>query len=405
MLEYYEPLLDLSSPERFNAMGLIVSLNEPVDGEILRSAVEALRVRFPYFYVRAARRGSDIITEPNPLPMTVRSTWEPILLNAAESNYHLGAWKYDGRRLAFELPHALTDGAGVLPYFKSVLFLYLSRKTGKALDPAGFRLPGDGIPESETGDPFRDLDLGSVKAPLYSKKPIPDFFRLAGETPVDKRVFYIRIPEAQFMAYCRNKDASPNVMFSFLLAKGARRYDPDSRKPVTVFVAIDHKALLGNFDNYRLFVANGLLDFPPGLDLDDISRTCTMIHGQLILQAQPENSLWAIRQRKQNPPAFHPDIPQATLCVSYPKSRSFGPLDPYIEEFYITTSLLKMTDVLCEVICINHSFFVAFMQPFASTEYLDCFFGELRLAGIPYELLFSEPLRMCGAQPMDEATQ
>ncbi|MER2057107.1 MAG: hypothetical protein ABTB30_17615, partial [Clostridia bacterium] len=38
-----------------------------------------------------------------------------IRLNAEESNYHLAAWKYEGRRVAFEISHSLTDGAGVLP--------------------------------------------------------------------------------------------------------------------------------------------------------------------------------------------------------------------------------------------------------------------------------------------------
>ena len=178
MLKYYEPRLDLSSPEQLNIMGIIVSLNDQVDGEILRTVVEELRIRFPYFYIKAANGGSELITVPNALPMTVRNTWEPICLNSKESNYHLAAWKYEGHRLAFEIPHDLTDGAGLFPYMKSAMFLYLSRATGKTFDAAGFRLPGEGIPESETGDPFRDLNVDDVETPLYKKKPIPDFFRL-----------------------------------------------------------------------------------------------------------------------------------------------------------------------------------------------------------------------------------
>lgn len=99
-------------------------------------------------------------------------------------------------------------------------------------------------------------------------------------------------------------------------------------------------------------------------------------------------------------PAPSPSIPQASICVSYPKSGSFGPLDPYIKELFIVTSLSKMTDMLCEVTCINRSFFLAFMQPFSSEEYLACFLEELSLAGIPHEMLFSEPLRLCRTQQM-----
>ena len=143
MLKYYEPRLDLSSPEQLNLMGIIVTLHEPADGEILRSVVEELRVRFPYFYVRAARKEGELVTVPNELPMTVRNSWSPILLNAEESNYHLAAWKYEGHRLAFELPHDLTDGAGVFPYIRSVMFLYLSRASGRTFDPEGFESVAD----------------------------------------------------------------------------------------------------------------------------------------------------------------------------------------------------------------------------------------------------------------------
>ena len=402
MLEYYEPRLNLTSPDELNIMGIVVSLQEPVNGEILRAVVEELRVRFPYFYIRAACRGEDLVTVPNELPMTVRGTWEPIRLNSEESNFHLAAWKYEGCRLAFEIPHDLTDGAGLFPYVKSVMFLYLSRATGRTFDPAGFRLPGEEIPESETGDPFRNLDLKAVEGPFYQRELIPDVFHVAGSGKPDKRVFYLKLPEEQVMRFCREQDASPNVLFSVFLAKAARQYDPDSEKPVTVFVAIDHKAILGNHDNYRLFVGNDLLVFPKSLDLDDISRTCTMARGQLILQAQPENSLWEIKERQRLVPPPSLEIPLGSFSISYPRDTSFGPLDPYIKEVYVLTSLKPITDILLEVTCINHSFCLAFMQPFSSTKFFDCFLEQLRLTGLACELLYSEPLRMCTVQGMEK---
>ena len=238
MLEFYEPRLDFSVPEHQSIMGVILSLRDPVDGTILRWAVEEMRVRIPYFYVKAAYRGDDLVTVPNDLCMTVRNTWEPICLHSEVSNYHLAAWKYEGRRLAFEIHHALTDASGVLPYVKSTMFLYLSKATGQTFDPAGFRLPGDMIPESETGNPFSELDIGSVEAPLYKKKPIPDFFRLSDGVDSRKTVFYVKLSERQVMQYCREYDGSPNVLISVLLAKAARRWNPESEKTITVSVCI-----------------------------------------------------------------------------------------------------------------------------------------------------------------------
>lgn len=394
MREYYEPVLDLSHPEHHNTMGAILSLKVPVDGEILRWAVDALRTRFPYFYVRVAYRGEDAVTAPNDLPMTIRNTWEPIPFNTEAANFHLAAWKYAGHRLAFEISHALTDGAGVLPYVQSVLFLYLSRATGRAFDPTGFRLPGQPIPESETGNPFRDLDVDGA-AGLYQKKPVPDFFRLTRGADRDKTVFCLKLDESQVIRYCRDFDGTPNVIVSVMLAKAARRLDPSCEKTVTAMVCVNHKALLGNRDNYRCFVGAAFLDFPRDRDLNDVQRACTMARGQLMLQAQPENALWEIRQMKEGLLSPSPGIPLASICVSYLGGRSFGSLDPWIDEFYIMTSLSKMTDVLCEITCVHHRFFLALMQPFASPDYLRCFLEELTSAGIAYEMLRSEPLRLC----------
>ena len=154
--------------------------------------------------------------------------------------------------------------------------------------------------------------------------------------------------------------------------------------------------MLGNHNNYRMFAGEAILDFPRERDMSDLAKVCTIARGQLMLQAQPENSLWEIKQMKRMLPPPSPDIAQASICVSYINSRNFGPLDPYIEEMYVVTSLSKITDVLCEITCIDHSFFLAFMQPYSSDRYFRCFLDELDAAGISYESLRSEPLRMCG---------
>ena len=65
MKEFYEPMLYLSSPEHPNTMGVLAVLTEAVDGELLRDAVEELRTRFPYFYVKAEQRENDLLPVPN----------------------------------------------------------------------------------------------------------------------------------------------------------------------------------------------------------------------------------------------------------------------------------------------------------------------------------------------------
>lgn len=408
MAEYYEPNLYMSSPGFPNTMGVFVTLGEPVDGGILQEVVEELRERFPYFYVRARTDGNELVAEPNPLPMTVRNTWDPIDLRSEEANYHLAAFKYEGKRLALEISHALTDGAGVMPYVKSVMYLYLSRKTGQTFDPEGFRLPGSEIPESEIGDPFCGLDIDGAEPPLYQKEAESDFYRLSDGTETH-RSFFLRLSEEQVMRYCKENDASPNTVFAVFWAKAVRRADPVSKKTLSVCVAVDHKAILGNTDNYRMFTDTAELDFPYDRDLSNITKACTVARGQLMMQTMPENALWTVKEKKarrvqmaQMPlqmktemTAKYAGIPRWSIAMSYANSRSFGPLDPYIEELYVV-STPGVTDILCEIACINQHFFLMVAQTFSSEKYMDAFLAELADAGIACEVMHAEDTNLCG---------
>lgn len=412
MKEFYEPMLYLSTPEHPNTMSVVAELKEPIDGNILNSVVEALRVRFPYFYVKAVVRDNDVYPVPNPLPMTVRNSWEPINFNSQESNYHLTAWKYDGTRLAVEISHSLTDGAGILPYVKSALYLYLCRKTGLELEPAGIHLPGEEIPASETGNPFAGMDIDGAEEPMYTKKPIEDFYRVKREGDPQPQIHCIKMAESQLIRYCRDFDGSPNAMIAVLLARAARKYDPDSEKTVSVSIAIDHKAMLGARENYRLFANVIELDFPKSRSLDDLMQSCTVARGQMMLQAQPENSLWAMKNRKltyaklgQLPLDMKLGViaksagnVRWTFSVSYVNSRSLGAIDPYLDAVYIIAEP-GVFDIGCEIFCNDHNFFLTIMQSFSADRFVELFLDELSSVGIDYDVLHKEPLRLCGIEP------
>ena len=79
--------------------------------------------------------------------------------------------------------------------------------------------------------------------------------------------------------------------------------------------------------------------------------------------------------------------------------RTFGPLDPYIESLYMLSEP-SVADVICEVTCINNSFFLALAQSFGSDAFLEVFLSELSSIGIDYEVVRKEPFRLCGMEPV-----
>ena len=179
---YYDPMLCTCSQENPMTMGVTAVLTEEIDAELLKEAAQELRERFAYFYVRAKIEDNDIVVVPNPLPMTVRNTWAPIELASKEANYHLAAIKYEGNRICLEMNHTLSDGAGVSPFFKSLLFVYLSKKTGVSFPAQGFRLPGSEAPISETATLLQLLIPTAYKNRFTGKNQLRTFTVCRHET-------------------------------------------------------------------------------------------------------------------------------------------------------------------------------------------------------------------------------
>ena len=121
-------------------------------------------------------------------------------------------------------------------------------------------------------------------------------------------------------------------------------------------------------------------------------------------QASYENSLYAMKMRK----ATYAKLDQVPLAmklgmiaksagsirwsasISYANSRSFGPLDPYIDAVYVLAEP-GVSDIVCEVSCINHHFYLAFAQTFSSSAFIQQFLKELSAIGLECELIRQEP--------------
>ena len=218
------------------------------------------------------------------------------------------------------------------------------------------------------------------------------------------------------MQYCRDFDGSPNAFLAVMFARAMRRCDPANEKTISISIAVDHKAMLGNRNNYRMFANVVEVDFPKSRPLDDLMKCCTVARGQVMLQAQPENSLWAMKLRKaqyaklEQVPldmklgmiAKSAGMPRWTASISYANSRSFGPLDPYIEQLCLLTDT-SVADLGCEISCINHQFFLTIIQNFSSEAFMDVFLNELSSVGIGYEVMGEEPMGLCGFEAYDPA--
>ena len=111
-----------------NVFRVSAVLTEPVDPEILQSAVEAVIPRFPSMAVRLRRGMFWYYLEQVPHAPQVRAdgSYPMIQMNHQELRTCAFRILYYKNRVAAEFFHALTDGTGGMIFLKTLVAAYLS---------------------------------------------------------------------------------------------------------------------------------------------------------------------------------------------------------------------------------------------------------------------------------------
>ena len=131
---------------RFSAV-----MEQPVDPEALQRAVDRTMPRFPGFAVRIKRGMFWYYFEPNTAPgpfvkPDISNPCQPVRFK--EDNGWLIRFYYYERRISLEVFHALSDGAGALVFFRTLLAVYL-REMGHVIPNGPGILDVDAPPRRE----------------------------------------------------------------------------------------------------------------------------------------------------------------------------------------------------------------------------------------------------------------
>ena len=118
-------LLYASGSDMLGTLRCVITLNEPVNKQVLENALKKAAVRFPYFSVKLVKRDEEYRMVTNDLPFVISPNGQTVTLGTEESNYHLFAFAYDGCRLFVDTSHFITDGYGKTPFMLAILYFYL----------------------------------------------------------------------------------------------------------------------------------------------------------------------------------------------------------------------------------------------------------------------------------------
>lgn len=277
----------------YNVFRLSADLTEPIDRDVMQSALDVTVKRFPLIGSRLRAGFFWYYLEQTEAPEIVRDGCCPIMKRRfGEVGKCAIRVLYYKNRIAVEFFHAVTDGNGGLIFLKTLIAEYLSEKYGETIpNTCGIadRLASP-TPE-ELEDSFSEY-AGRVAAKRESGKA----YRLTGVKEKDGFLNLTCgiIPANAFAEHCRSLGVTvtaylSSVMIYTLIGLQKRKVrDLDKRRPVKVQVPVNLRKLFPS-KTMRNFVMVVNVGVDPRMGDYSFEEILDTVSRQLKLYVTPKN--------------------------------------------------------------------------------------------------------------------
>ncbi|MDR1970385.1 MAG: hypothetical protein LBQ46_00540 [Treponema sp.] len=225
---------------------LSCELYEAVDPGILASALGAALDRFPLYRFIIRRGFFWYYFTPSDLQPLVREEYKvpcaPLYdVNRKNLLFEVTYWKM---RINLEAYHALSDGAGALQFFKTIVYHYLLERHG--MDETVRLDSSDASDEQKGGDPF-DRFYSKGRVPTMPRAPRA--YRVRGARFPESRVGIIegRLSTGALIGKARSCQATISEFLTALLISAIHEgmTSRDEERPVSITVPVDLRKYFG----------------------------------------------------------------------------------------------------------------------------------------------------------------
>ena len=276
-----------------NAFRVSATLNEPVDPEVLQQAADALRGRFPSFYVSLRKGFFWYYLEEGQQRVEVQSDYAYPLtfMSSRELRSNCMRILYYGSRIAVECFHALSDGTGGATYLCNLVACYLEMKHK-------LKIPCEGlIVDRRETPPPEELEDSFLKnaAEVASSRKEEKSFLLHGTR--DSRGFRTLttgiVPTQALLDAAHRYGVTVTALLAGVIAESViaiqdRERPRKRQRPVKITVPINLRRLYGSktMRNFALVLNVGA---DPRYGDYTTEELCKTIYHQLCAYATPQN--------------------------------------------------------------------------------------------------------------------
>ena len=401
------PLLYGACEEFYSSFRLAITMRADVNYAALSRAVAEAMKRYPYFCIRAEKDGENIRLVHNPMPMPVYNDARCAVLGSEECFGHLMTFGCEGRRIFLDASHFITDGMGVDPVIKTVLYLYVGELYGvEGLDAEKIQLPTSTISESEYSYPFPD-EAVEIDTPFLPKKAVSGAYALDSDAfdGGGLYAYHLHIPQKVLMSIANPSDGSPVSFFSVMLYRALYRLEGEIDEPIVAHVQHQYRGALRALNSRHSMVSYIPVSLSSRMKNKNVLQQNTIVRGQILLGSEVEADIIAVNrmleafasgesleEKKQAMRKYVDDsILEKTFGISYVGKMNWYGLDRYVEDIhaYIGEKSAKNM-LLIEVMTIGEDFTVNFMQSGKGDRYVKAFVEELRGFDIPVSIVGEE---------------
>ena len=380
-------------------------LDQRIDHQKLRIALDKTAQRYPYFCVCLKRNEREFYYEVNSKPIALLHTNKTITLGVPETNGHIWAVCYDEEDLYVDFFHGRSDGAGMYSLVGTLLYYYYDEQ-----DIPGIKTLNMPVSDQETHDPVEDLpllDLSKVNFPASPKAL--NLMEASGLEHVNGKGLLLKlmISEESFLPFIRSNDGTPGIMLSLLTARAIERIHPQHEAPLISNYVVNARPMLKANETFHNCTNRVVFHYDDKIRKMPLERQCTAYRGKSFIQADEEVIIQGMTaagsmaqmildipdfssKAKIASQAMEGTYDAATFIVSYVGRWKYPQLGRHIREFWTQAPVGPFP--LIEVAAVNGKIFVSFLQPFSDRRYYDALIDELKENGIEYV--------ECGAVPV-----
>ena len=275
-----------------NVFRLSMTLDEPIDPDILQSALDVTVRRFPSIAVRL-RKGVFwyYLEELRRAPEVMQDSYSPLMhMNTETLQSCAFRVLYYGNRIAAEFFHALTDGNGGLIFLKSLTAEYLMQKH-RIVIPAACGIL-DRL-EEPTAEELEDSFLRYEGTAVASRSE-PRAYRVGG-TPEPDRFLHITtgtLDSSEVLSLARRCGVTVTAFLTAVMLESINEIQAEKvpnrlkRRPVKVQVPVNLRKLFPSktLRNFAYYVSPGIDPREGDYTFEELTR---IVSCQMALEVTP----------------------------------------------------------------------------------------------------------------------